>query len=131
MISTRIEEANIASIDKLARSQGISRSDWVRRAILAQLVMDLVEWKKEEQSVPADWEAAMNKGLTEQIEAAPVMPTPEEVMEEISVPREPEPDEPSEPEPEITFEKYVQVYGDGIHHPECIKSIDHEGDCLD
>src|ERR1700680_1471363 len=51
MISTRIAEDNIDSIDKLARGLGISRSDWIRQAILAELVMELAELKREEPQV--------------------------------------------------------------------------------
>lgn len=47
MQSFRLELENVAAIDKLARTQGISRSDWFRRAVLAQLVQDLVELKRE------------------------------------------------------------------------------------
>ena len=49
MCSFRMELDNLASIDSLARSQGISRSDWIRRALLAQLVADLIQRKDEEE----------------------------------------------------------------------------------
>jgi hypothetical protein len=94
MISTRIEPDNIASIDKLARAQNISRSDWIRRAILAQLVLDLVELK------------------------------------ESDVPRE-----TTSPQPVPEIEPHIEIptVGDAqwTHHIDCVKSIDHEGPCID
>jgi len=54
MCSFRMEEENLASMDTVARSQGISRSDWIRRALLAQLVADLIQRKDEEEQ----WELA-------------------------------------------------------------------------
>lgn len=46
MLSFRMEKRNVASMDMLARAEGISRSDWIRRAILAQIVADLLEQRK-------------------------------------------------------------------------------------
>ena len=92
MISTRVEEGNIIAIDKLARGLGISRSDWIRQAILAELVMELSELKREEPQVS-------------------------EVAHETFS------DAPSDLAP---------IYGaERQHHLDCIKSVDHEGECLE
>lgn len=96
MISTRVEEDNIASIDKLARSQGITRSQWIRRAILAQLVMDLVDLRKEvEEEVPRETPEVTHVDLQTGVDV-----------------------------PVVTVAALT-------HHIDCIKSIDHEGPCLD
>lgn len=93
MISTRVTEENISSMDKVARSQGISRSQWIRRAILAQLVMDLVELKRESEEIP-----------------------PDPFLEDLAP----------------THEEHPLVAVDASGHDiNCIKSIDHEGGCLD
>ena len=47
MCSFRLELQHIDSIDSLARGQDISRSQWFRRAVLSQLVVDLLEAKKD------------------------------------------------------------------------------------
>ena len=109
MISTRIEVANIDSIDKLARGLGITRSAWIRQAILAELVMELTTLKEEE--VP--------RGTLEDYDEVTVGP-------EDGEPRTYEP-------PDLSLvTDLAPVYGlEREHHIDCIKSIDHEGDCLD
>ncbi len=47
MVSFRLELENIDSIDTLARGLDISRSQWFRRAVLAQLVVDLIQAKED------------------------------------------------------------------------------------
>lgn len=47
MLSFRLEDANVESMDRFARAAKISRSDWIRRAILAQLVADFMERQDE------------------------------------------------------------------------------------
>jgi uncharacterized protein (DUF1778 family) len=46
LLSFRMEDENLDSIDRLARMQGISRSQWIRQAMLAELVVELVTPKK-------------------------------------------------------------------------------------
>lgn len=46
LLSFRMEDENLDSIDRLARMQGISRSQWIRQAVLAELVVELVTPKK-------------------------------------------------------------------------------------
>jgi hypothetical protein len=99
MQSFRLEEDHIATIDKLARVQGLSRSQWFRRAILAQLVADLVDLREDE--VPCETPeipleelgdrppltteelgeqfAAVGQELLDAIAAEDPLPTPDEV----------------------------------------------------
>jgi hypothetical protein len=48
MLSFRLEDANVEAMDRFARAAKISRSDWIRRAILAQLVADWFDADGEE-----------------------------------------------------------------------------------
>lgn len=48
MLSFRLEDANVEAMDRFARAAKMSRSDWIRRAILAQLVADWFETGGEE-----------------------------------------------------------------------------------
>ena len=41
LCSFRLEDENLASIDELALRQGVSRSQWIRQAVLAELVLEL------------------------------------------------------------------------------------------
>jgi hypothetical protein len=41
LCSFRLEDENLASIDELALKQGVSRSQWIRQAVLAELVLEL------------------------------------------------------------------------------------------
>ena len=95
MISTRIEVDNIAAMDKVSRAQGISRSDWIRRALLAQLVLDLVALKQDvARETPAARPGAPRRSTFRR-----------------------------SPRSSSTWSAPTTL--------ECIKSIDHEGDCLD
>jgi hypothetical protein len=188
MISTRVTEQNIDSMDKVARSQGISRSQWIRRAILAQLVMDLVELKGESEprETPAehvpwnevpesfkqgvrdhdDWcilpihhegDCTPEPQVTVALEdygpvtigdpdGEPVLFVPPEIdydapvttVEPGSVIRlSPEGGEVIPPNPYLEDlapaheDDLVTVALETAHHIDCIKSIDHEGACLD
>lgn len=41
LLSFRMEDTNLDSIDRLATTQGVSRSQWIRQAVLAELVLEL------------------------------------------------------------------------------------------
>lgn len=51
MLSFRLEDKNVEAMDRFARAAKISRSDWIRRAILAQLVADFLERQEEGEGV--------------------------------------------------------------------------------
>jgi hypothetical protein len=112
MVSTRVEEENITAIDRVARSQGISRSDWVRRAILAQLVLDLVDMKPQVTAKIVE--------EPKQEESAILIPFHQIRQAPLTVPA-------PEPEPSPYIEELAPTRE---HHTECIKSYDHEGECL-
>ena len=42
LISFRIEEPSLEDIDRLARSQGMDRSHWIRHACHVQITLDLI-----------------------------------------------------------------------------------------
>ena len=41
LLALRMEDANLENIDRVAKSQGKSRSEWMRLAMLTQLAVDL------------------------------------------------------------------------------------------
>ena len=41
LLSLRMEDANLENIDRVAKSLGMSRSEWMRLAMLTQLAVDL------------------------------------------------------------------------------------------
>ena len=43
LVSFRIEEPSLEDIDRMARSQGMDRSRWIRHACHVQLVLDMIE----------------------------------------------------------------------------------------
>lgn len=43
LVSFRIEEPSLEDIDRMARSQGMDRSRWIRHACHVQLVLDMVQ----------------------------------------------------------------------------------------
>ena len=43
LLSLRMEDANLANIDRVSKAKGQSRSEWMRLALLTQLVVDLAE----------------------------------------------------------------------------------------
>ena len=109
MISTRIEVANIDSIDKLARGLGITRSAWIRQAILAELVMELTTLKEESEPVRVPDLGAAPERFVVLDDARSIVPPDLSLVTDLA-----------------------PVYGlEREHHIDCIKSIDHEGDCLD
>lgn len=140
MISTRIEVANIDSIDKLARGLGITRSAWIRQAILAELVMELTTLKEEEE-VPRGTPCTCGEGPLDQTvgtdgiahsyDGRPCIDTRTDTDQyredyERAAAKHTEP-------PDLSLvTDLAPVYGlEREHHIDCIKSIDHEGDCLD
>jgi len=61
MLSFRLEDANVEAMDRFARAAKMSRSDWIRRAILAQLVADFIERQDEAVAVAQVEEARANR----------------------------------------------------------------------
>jgi hypothetical protein len=122
MISTRITEANIDSIDKLARGLGISRSDWIRQAILAELVMELAELKREEPEKPQVTDNVIELGAKNPFLEDLV---PEYEEEELVIP----PETLAEMDA-IGIKGMTPVPEHRNHDINCVKSFDHEGECL-
>ena len=99
LLSLRMEDANLENIDRVAKSLGMSRSEWMRLAMLTQLAVDLAMIGAPE---PVDNMC--------HVEPSPHVPPPDVVFSEpvqFGAPVEPEPAEmvgawaPPEPEPEV------------------------------
>ena len=89
LVSFRIEEPILEDIDRLARSQGMDRSRWIRHACHVQLVLDLIDngdGREEHEPPPAPVEPTY----------APVTP-----LEPPLPPTPPTPPVPAQPDPEV------------------------------
>lgn len=77
----RLEEANIKTVLTLARGDNISKSDWYRRAVLAQIVTELAMAEREQVVMRVGREVEAELGLPPM--GPPEVPreTPERVVE--------------------------------------------------
>ena len=114
MQTFRVEVENLDQIDRICRHKGTSRSKWYRMAVLNQLVQDLAEIT--EPVVSHETPGDLGYGPVT-IGSGDGDPHVYEV--------------PPLPVPDITMETHIyEVPVERVHHIECIKSIDHEGECL-
>jgi hypothetical protein len=88
----RLEDDNVATVVRLARADGITKSDWYRRAVLAQIVCELVEIKREDAAMTSTKElgdqfVATGEALLTAIARDDPPVKPDEVPHETSSPQ--------------------------------------------
>ena len=117
MQTFRAEVETLELVDRVVKSKGTSRAKWYRMAILNQLTQDLAEMDAEPEPEPEEPESLVH------------WPTEDELAEHRTplIPAAPVP----VPELEEPEDNIVDLALRTAHHIDCIKSIDHEGACLD
>ena len=51
LLALKIEDANLANIDRVAMARNMSRSEWMREALLVQLACDLADVAESQKAV--------------------------------------------------------------------------------
>jgi hypothetical protein len=74
LISFRLSKSNLEDVDRMARYQGIARSEWIRNAIHAQLVQELIA--EEAPELLDEPEVEPEPEVAAPVEPPPVAPLP-------------------------------------------------------